>query len=389
VVAIMTPSLVQSLVSGPNLRCRTLHLLAGLAIGLLLLGCAPRGTGVIYPAAKDVGILIPMIVATSRAPAPAPEHFSSQRSAGLSFARFEVSIPPDRTPGTVRFPSATSPDPQRDFLTMSVDPLAGKDGLIRAVNKELADLRTSTATVFVHGYNTNFVEGLYRQAQLHTDYADPGLSVNYSWPSAAAARIYVYDIESAMFARTGLEATIDGLTRSRVAGITLVSHSMGGQVLLETLHQMALRGNRSAFRKIKDVVLLSPDVNVELFNAQLQQIAPIGLPIYIVVSGRDEALQISSRLRGEQARLGAMRENVWEAAGYNVTVIDLTEVKGGDPLRHFSAGSSPSVVALVRGLNQTGVAILNDSDGNSGFFSESMDVIEQGADLILRPRGGI
>jgi esterase/lipase superfamily enzyme len=164
---------------------------------------------------------------------------------------------------------------------------------------------------------------------------------------------------------------------------------MGGQVLLETLHQMALRGNRSAFRKIKDVVLLSPDVNVELFNAQLQQIAPIGLPIYIVVSGRDEALQISSRLRGEQARLGAMRENVWEAAGYNVTVIDLTEVKGGDPLRHFSAGSSPSVVALVRGLNQTGVAILNDSDGNSGFFSESMDVIEQGADLILRPRGGI
>jgi esterase/lipase superfamily enzyme len=84
-----------------------------------------------------------------------------------------------------------------------------------------------------------------------------------------------------------------------------------------------------------------------------------------------------------------MRENVWEAAGYNVTVIDLTEVKGGDPLRHFSAGSSPSVVALVRGLNQTGVAILNDSDGNSGFFSESMDVIEQGADLILRPRGGI
>lgn len=367
----------------------THRLLHGLAICLLVLACTPRGTGVIYPAAKDVGSPIPIIVATSRAKAPAPQHFSGQRSATLAFARFEVSIPPDRTPGTVRFPTAASPDPQRDFLTVTVDHLTGKDGFITAVNAELSALKKTTATVFVHGYNTNFVEGLYRQAQLHTDYADPGLSVNYSWPSAAATRFYVYDIESAIFARTGLEATINALTRSRVTGITLVSHSMGGQVLMETLHQMALRGDRPAFRKIKDVVLLSPDVNVELFNAQMQQIAPIDFPIYIVVSGKDEALQISSRLRGGQARLGALRENVWEASGYNVKVIDLTEVKGGDPLRHFSAGSSPSVVALVKGLNQTGVAILNDSDGNSGFFSDSMDVIEQGADLILRPRGGI
>jgi esterase/lipase superfamily enzyme len=355
----------------------------------LILACAPRGTGVIYPAAKDVGTRVPIIVATSRAPAPPPQHFSSQRSTALAFARFEVSIPPDRSAGTVRFPAEAELNPQKDFLTVTVDQLEGTDGFIRAVDTELFALQTTTATVFVHGYNTNFVEGLYRQAQLHSDYADPGLSVHYSWPSAAAARFYVYDIESALFARTGLEATIIALTRSRVAGITLVSHSMGGQVLLETLHQMALRGDRSAFRKIKDVVLLSPDVNVELFNAQMQEIAPFNLPIYIVVSGKDEALRISSRLRGERARLGAQREDVWQTSGHNITLIDLTEVKGGDPLRHFSAGSSPSVVALVRGLNQTGTAILNDSDGNSGFFSDSVAVIDQGATLILRPRGGI
>ena len=79
---------------------------------------------------------------------------------------------------------------------------------------------------------------------------------------------------------------------------------------------------------------------------------------------------------------------MWETSGYRIKLIDLTGMKGGDPLRHFSAGSSPSVVALVKGPNQTGVAILNDSDGNSGFFSDRMEVIEQGADLILRPKGG-
>jgi esterase/lipase superfamily enzyme len=371
------------------IRNTHLRFAAVMLIGLALAACSARGTGVIFAPAAAVGTSVPVIVVTSRAVSAPPDHFSSRRSAVLSFARFEVSVPPDRRPGTVRFPVKSSPEPQTDFLIASSEQLDGPAGFVDAVNGELAARRRTTATVFVHGYNTNFAEGLFRQAQLHADYADPGISVNYSWPSAAAARFYVYDIESAIFARTGLEATINGLTGSHITGMTLVAHSMGGQVLMETLNQMAVRGDSSAFRKIKDVVLLSPDVNVDLFGAQLRAIARYNLPIYIVVSGKDEALQISSRLRGERARLGALRQNPWEAAGYNVKLIDLTDVRGGDPLRHFSAGSSPSVIALVKGLNETGVQILNDSDGNSGFFSDSLDILDQGTSQILHPFGGL
>lgn len=385
----MRPDIDQGRIAWSTARNSRLRFVAFLLFGMAVAACSARGTGVIHAPAAAVGTSVPVIVATSRAPTAAPDHFSSRRSAVLGFARFEVSVPPDRSPGKVRFPGKASPDPQTDFLIASSRHLDGPAGFIEAVNGELATRRKSTATVFVHGYNTNFAEGLFRQAQLHADYADPGVSVNYSWPSAAAARFYVYDIESAIFARTGLEATINGLAGSRITGMTLVAHSMGGQVLMETLHQMAVRGDASAFRKIRDVVLLSPDVNVDLFDAQLREIARYNLPIYIVVSGKDEALQISSRLRGERARLGALRQNPWEAAGYNVRLIDLTDVGGGDPLRHFSAGSSPSVIALVKGLNETGVPILNDSDGNSGFFSDSLDILDQGANQILHPLGGL
>jgi esterase/lipase superfamily enzyme len=366
-----------------------LPFVASMVLSMALAACAARGSGVIYPSVASFGTVVPVIVATSRAPSPPPEHFSSRRSSELGFVRFEVSVPPDRRPGTVRFADKSTPNPKTDFLIASSRLLDGPAEFTEAVNAELATRSKSTATVFVHGYNTNFAEGLFRQAQLHADYADPGISVNYSWPSAAAARFYVYDIESAIFARTGLEATIDGLSRSRITGMTLVAHSMGGQVLMETLHQMAVRGDASAFRKIRDVILLSPDVNVDLFDEQLREIARYGLPIYIVVSGKDEALQISSRLRGERARLGALRQNPWSAAGYNVKLIDLTDVGGGDPLRHFSAGSSPSVIALVKGLNEDGVAIFNDPDGNRGFFSDSLDILDQGANQILHPLGGL
>ena len=36
---------------------------------------------------------------------------------------------------------------------------------------------------------------------------------------------------------------------------------MGGQVVMETVRRMALRGNSGALSKLKDNVLISPDVN--------------------------------------------------------------------------------------------------------------------------------
>lgn len=361
--------------------------IASMIFGLLLAACSSRGTLVVAPATKDVGTIYPIFVATSRAPVAGPELFSKTRSDAISYMHFDVSVPPDRKPGTVKFPTSSSPNPRTEFFIVSDRRFDGQRGFIAAVNTAVASggPKKRDATLFVHGYNTNFAEGLYRPVQLLFDMANPSLAVHYSWPSAAQTKYYVYDLESAIFARDGLESTITALSRTRLNGITLVGHSMGCQVVMETMRQMTLSGHSGAFSKLKDIVLISPDVNLDLFRGQLAAISRYDIPIYIVVSGRDRALRLSARLRGERLRVGDATNIDWEKLDRNVKLIDLTDVKGGDPMHHFSAGSSPAVIALVRHLNETGVATLDTVGGGVSFFNNSTSAIQEGADVVVQP----
>lgn len=358
-----------------------------LGLCLLITACAGRGTLVIDAEAPVAGTVIPILVATSRAATDGPELFAGSRSDGVSFLRFNVSVPPERSLGQVTFPTELPPSPQTDFYTVSAQRLAGPQGFLAAVNAAVAEDRRGSrdASLFVHGYNTTFVEGLYRNAQLKHDYESAALPVHYSWPSAATAQGYVYDLESALFARDGLEKTIELLTRSRIDDLLLVAHSMGGQVLMETLRQMALRGDAAAFRKISAVVLFSPDLNLDLFRGQLAAIAPYDIPVYLFVSQEDRALRVSSLLRGEQSRVGSIADEDWAALDYDVTLVDLTDLEGGDPLRHFSAGTAPALIGLIRGMNVKGAPVFDEGTGQSGVFSGGISLIQEGTGLIFEP----
>ena len=350
-----------------------------------LAACTGRGALVIHPDVPAAGTIVSILVATSRAPTAGPELSAGSRSDDVSFLHFDVSVPPERELGQVSFPKALPPNPQTDFDTVSAQRLGGPQGFRAAVNAAVAAGKPR-ATLFVHGYNTTFVEGLYRQAQLQQDYKSEGLPVHYSWPSAALAQGYVYDLESALFARDGLEQTIAILTHSRLNEITLFAHSMGGQVLMETLRQMALRGDPAAFRKIDGIVLFSPDLNLDLFRTQLAAIAKYEVPVFVFVSEHDRALRISSLLRGEEERVGSLQDQDRASLDYNVKLIDLTDLEGGDPLRHFSAGTSPALLGLVKNLNKNGVTVFGEGTGRkTGFFSDSVNPIQEGAELVLEP----
>ena len=205
----------------------------------------------------------------------------------------------------------------------------------------------------MHGFNTNFAEGIYRQAQMLHDFGTPALGVHYSWPSAADARLYLYDRDSAFFARDGLERLLRLLAESRAEAIVLVGHSMGAQVALEAMRQMALVGSPRFFDKLKAVALLSPDVDVDLFRSEIAPLATMDIPWFIFVSTHDRALRAASFLRGQQARLGSLVDP--EAlAGLDVTVIDMSDVEGGDALNHSVVASSPVMISLVQGLGRYG-----------------------------------
>lgn len=294
-------------VSGPENRDTFVGMRAVLAclIASSLIGCSKRGELAVDPAAASVGQLETVIVSTTRAPVAGPPFFAQQRSYGLHFARFDVSVPPDREPGTVEFPHRLPPDPRTEFVVASHETLPDERAFIRVLNEELAASGNDEGFLFVHGYNTNFAEGLYRQAQLQFDMQRHGAMVHFAWPSSASLLEYVQDRESALFSRDELEATINALAKSNAREVNLIGHSMGTFLLMDTLRTMSRSGHDRAFDKIAGVVLLSADVDIDVFRKQAPHILAKGVPIYLVTSQGDRALKMSAIIRGERDRLGS------------------------------------------------------------------------------------
>ncbi len=194
-----------------------------LALALALAGCGPRGALTIYPEAAAVGTVHPIYVATARGADGGPNVWAYGRSEAVSFARFDVSVPPQRAPGVVTFPRRLPPDPATDFLTVSARQFADEAGFVAAINARMDALPRENREIFVftHGFNTTFSEGLYRHAQMRNDFETPGLAVHYSWPSAGSVTSYAYDRESAIFARDGLQRTLEALARTRAEHIVV------------------------------------------------------------------------------------------------------------------------------------------------------------------------
>ncbi len=91
-------------------------------------GCGPRGHLSLDPSAAAFGDVETLFVATSRRARPGYEIFGRERSEKLAYGRFAVSVPPDRKPGTVTFPSALPGNPRTDFLTVAAARINGSDG---------------------------------------------------------------------------------------------------------------------------------------------------------------------------------------------------------------------------------------------------------------------
>jgi esterase/lipase superfamily enzyme len=207
--------------------------------------------------------------------------------------------------------------------------------------------------IFVHGFNVNNAEAVYRLAQIKHDYQVDGEAVLFSWPSAGSPAGYVYDRDSVTFSRDGLEQVINALTAKSDQTVFLVGHSMGSHLVMEVLRQMSLSGNRNALSRISGVALTSTDIDPDVFRRQITRIDPLPERFAIFTSEQDRALGVTSFLTGNKSRLGVITRPQ-DVADLPVTLIDLTSVRDGDTQHHNVAATSPTAMAFLRGLLQQG-----------------------------------
>lgn len=348
-----------------------------------LVSCAPRGE-----LAFDASTLPqarPIFVGSSRATDPKTgASYGYDRRESLALARFDVATPPQRAPGELRYPAAgRKPDPQQDFVVARERDYAQPASFRADLKAQLAQ-SGGEAIVFVHGFNVNFAEGLYRLAQMGADYELPGTLAYYAWPSRANVLAYAYDRDSALFARDGLQ---DYLRELRLAGarrILLVGHSMGAALSMETLRQMAISGDTETLSRLAGVVLISPDIDVDVFRAQARRIGALPQPFVIFTSQKDKALQLASRIAGREARLGNL-QSVEPVADLKVTMIDVGAFSVSEG--HFNVASSPALIKLLGRAGQIAAVLEGDATGRTGLASGVVLTVQNATQIVLSPLG--
>ncbi|WP_083198433.1 alpha/beta hydrolase [Pararhizobium polonicum] len=342
--------------------------IATLLLTMILVACASRPVGVLIPSGTSTGASeVNMLVATTRAPSGQPGVlFSGERAEQMSAAEITVSIPPDanREIGQVQWPKKMPPDPSREFSTVSVKPLNVPTDVRGWMKANLPKSRR--ILVFVHGFNNRYEDAVYRFAQIVHDSNTDVAPVMFTWPSRASIFDYNYDKESTNYSRDALEELLRRASEDPAIGeVTVMAHSMGSWLTIEALRQMAIRDGRVA-PKITNVILASPDLDVDVFRKQWEALGKQKPKFTIFVSRDDRALTISRRISGNVERLGQIDpsqepyRSALEKEG-GITILDLTALKGGDKLNHGKFAESPEVVRLIGNRLIAGQAV-TDSD---------------------------
>lgn len=322
--------------------------------GLALAGCASGPRGAMLPVVGTVpgATAVDLMVATTREASPDPGIlFSGERGPGLALTNIVVSVPPDtvRERGSVQVPRSSPGNPATDFVVHSAR--AVSEGETRGWFMRRAG-RSRSLLVFVHGYNNFYEDAVFRFAQIVHDSGIHAAPMLFTWPSRGSVLAYPYDKESATFSRDALEQVLSHAAASpAVSDITILAHSMGGWLATEAVRQLAIRNGRVP-PKIRNVVLASPDIDVDVFRQQLLAMGPARPKFTIFVSRNDRALEISTLLSGGVDRVGAVdytrepyRTQIQQTAG--VSVVDLSDLSGGDALNHAKFADSPEVVQLL------------------------------------------
>jgi esterase/lipase superfamily enzyme len=298
--------------------------------------------------AADIAATHGIFVATTRQRAAKNPRqvFDRDRSLTTSFARVDMTVPKIHQVGNIERAKGRAPsDPAKDFTARRVTFYRDSAVFKKAVGADIAQ-RGDRVLVFVHGFNNGFDDGVYRVTQIVHDTDYHGTPVLFSWASAGTVTGYVYDKESANAARDDLEATLKMLAKTRARSIDIIAHSMGTWVTMEALRQLAIEGNRDLDDKLGNVVLASPDIDVDVFKKQMIRYGKPDKPFVILLSGDDRALRLSAILSGSKPRVGDYGVAA-DLASYGVVVADLTQAKGSDRLNHAKFADNPFLVQLL------------------------------------------
>jgi esterase/lipase superfamily enzyme len=275
-----------------------------------------------------------------------------QQANEARFALATLTIPPGHRTGSIEAPLWGKPDGRNDIVLASERELDGDEFRAELASHVSGRIGVNRdVLVFVHGFNTSFDEARSRAAQIVADARFGGIAVLFTWPSRSELFGYVSDKDSATASRDALQALLHDLGQTPGVGkIQVLAHSMGGWLTMEALRQSAIAGDKDLSGHLGNVILASPDIDMEVFASQMARIRPANVTVF--ATPNDRALSLSSALASSRQRVGAIDaskpEDREQIEKLGARVVDITAYADADRfISHAVYADSPAVLSKI------------------------------------------
>jgi esterase/lipase superfamily enzyme len=226
---------------------------------------------------------------------------------------------------------------------------SNSDRLQAEVQRRLTHSPSKTVSLYVHGFNETFASAAFTAAELCHFFGREHICAFFTWPASSSGgflRSYISTTEAAQYAVGDLKKTIRLFAKTPgVEHVELLAHSRGPALVLDALRELFIEtiafGEEPAQKlKINNIVLMAPDVDVDVAAAKMEIInsdpdlptrrATPQLPRFfqgrltIYASPEDRALGTSQFLFRSTARVGQLSRDMMSERG-----LTLFEIWGG------------------------------------------------------------
>lgn len=323
----------------------TIHLL----ILCVMVGCTkpsrrlmPTPAGIIaglpYPGGdlsrleEDTSREVPVFVLSGRNIDPdkqGPDPFGSKRSHNPALGIAWVRIGEGLTPEQLREETLTERTPKEakvEFSRIELSPSLtnfdqwqirdqqvrhADNPWVQSIRAQLDRSQWRHVAVFVHGYNTKFVENTLLAAEIYHYLGRQGAMVSFEWPSESKVLGYMVDKGNATYSTRHFRALISNLAKEcDVDSITIIAHSAGSPIVVNALRELRLLeyelppAELQEKYRIHRVVLAAPDMDTMSFiNAVHDRFFEAAGRVAVYASPNDRALELSQWVYGDR-RLG-------------------------------------------------------------------------------------
>ena len=199
-----------------------------------------------------------------------------------------------------------------------------------------------TVYIYVHGYNTDFIENTLTAAEMYFYLGREGAVVSFEWPSEQRLLGYVADKSNASYSTRNFRALISNLAKEcNVDSITILAHSAGGPIVVGALRELRLLEFDLSAEEVQEkyrvnrVVLAAPDMDLQEFvNAVFDRFHELAKSVAVYASKKDRALLASEILSGND-RLGNSVGSLddWEKVALgNVSTLNMVDASQAEQL---------------------------------------------------------